>query len=100
MMDPHEAHAIRHLWVSVAITAIMDAIKEVYRERVYLSHVPTAPKTRLENIVTGHAKYFMSKDWLRVSENAGISIKTEDIIDLLYKAPNPKAIRNLHLVQR
>ena len=95
MIDHHEAHAIRQLWVSVATTAIMDAIKDIHREKVYLSHVPKAPKDHLERIINRHASYFQHKDWRRVKENAGISIKTDDIIELLHKAPSPRDVRGL-----
>ena len=95
MMDPHEAHAIRQLWVSVAVAAIMDAVKDVHREKVYLDHVPKSPKGRLEMILSDHSYYFKSKDWRKVCENAGLAIKSDDVIDLLYKAPGSRELRSL-----
>ena len=54
-----------------------------------------APKDHLERIINRHASYFQHKDWRRVKENAGISIKTDDIIELLHKAPSPRDVRGL-----
>ena len=84
MIDPHEAHAIRQLWVSVAATAILDAVSEISKEN------STKSKKNLNKILEKHRRYFRSKSFRDVCNMAGFDPKPEKIIKMIERGETKK----------